>query len=52
MSFDRLVIMLSYYHDYRTMENIAFEYGVARSTICECIKWAENILTKSEVFLA
>ena len=28
---DRLVIMLSYYRDYRTMENIAFEYGVAKS---------------------
>ena len=36
---DRLVIMLSYYRDYRTMENIAFEYGVAKSTICECVKW-------------
>ena len=44
---DRLVIMLSYYHDYRTMENIAFEYGVAKSTICECVKWVENILIKS-----
>ncbi|WP_369713750.1 hypothetical protein AB8B23_05245 [Leptotrichia sp. HSP-342] len=32
---DRLVIMLSCYRDYRTMENIAFEYGVAKSTICE-----------------
>jgi len=47
---DRLVIMLSYYRDYRTMENIAFEYGVAKSTICECIKWVENILIKSEEF--
>ena len=28
---NRLVIMLSYYRDYRTMENIAFEYGVAKS---------------------
>ena len=47
---DRLVIMLSYYRDYRTMENIAFEYGVAKSTICECVKWVENILIKSEEF--
>ena len=39
---NRLVIMLSYYHNYRTMENIAFEYGVAKSTICECVKWAEK----------
>ena len=47
---DRLVIMLSYYRDYRTMENIAFEYGVAKSTICECVKWAENTLIKSGEF--
>ena len=47
---DRLVIMLSYYRDYRTMENIAFEYGVAKSTICECVKWVENILIKSKEF--
>ena len=32
------------------MENIAFEYSVAKSTICECIKWVENILIKSEEF--
>ena len=47
---DRLVIMLSYYCDYRTMENIVFKYGVAKSTICECVKWVENILIKSEEF--
>ena len=32
------------------MENIAFDYGVSKRTICECIKWAENILIKSEDF--
>ena len=32
------------------MENIAFDYGVAKSTICESIKWAEGILIKSEAF--
>ena len=47
---DRLVIMLSYYREYRTMENIAFDYGVTKSTICESIKWAEGILIKSEAF--
>ena len=39
---DRLVIMLPYYRDYRTIENIAFEYGVVKSTICERIKWVEK----------
>ena len=47
---DRLVTMLSYYRDYRTMENIAFEYGVVKSTVCECVKWVENILIKSGEF--
>ena len=47
---DRLAIMLSYYCDYRTMENIVFEYGVEKSTICECVKWVENILIKSRSF--
>ena len=47
---DRLVIMLLYYCDYRTMENIVVECGVAKSTICECVKWVENILIKSEEF--
>ena len=43
---DKLVIMLGYYREYRTMENIAFDYGVAKSTICESIKWVENTLIK------
>ena len=34
---DMLVIMLLYYHDYRTMENIAFDYGVHKQRVCgEC----------------
>lgn len=32
---DMLIIMLGYYHDYRTMENIAFDYGVHRQRISE-----------------
>ena len=36
---DKLIIMLGYYREYRPMENIAFDYGVAKSTICESIKW-------------
>ena len=36
---DMLVIMLGYYHDYRTMENIAFDYGVHKQRICEAIAW-------------
>ena len=48
---DKLVIMLSYYYDYRTMgKNIAFDYGIAKSTICESIKWVERVLIKSKDF--
>ncbi|MDR2529580.1 MAG: IS5/IS1182 family transposase, partial [Synergistaceae bacterium] len=37
---DMLVILLGYYHDYRTMENIAFEYGVHKQRISEAVAWA------------
>jgi len=47
---DRLIIFLGYYRDYRTMENIAFDYGVSKSTICESIRWTENTLIKSKKF--
>jgi hypothetical protein len=47
---DKLVIMLGYYREYRSMENIAFDYGVAKSTICESIKWVEYTLIKSGEF--
>ncbi|MCL2311579.1 MAG: hypothetical protein FWC41_03660 [Firmicutes bacterium] len=26
---DKLIVMLGYYHDYRTMENIDFDYNVS-----------------------
>lgn len=47
---DKLIIMLGYYREYRTMENIAFDYSVSKSTICESIKWVENELIKSGDF--
>ena len=47
---DKLVIMLGYYRDYRTMESIAFDYGVSKSTVYESIRWAEESLMKSNKF--
>lgn len=47
---DKLVIMLSYYKEYRTMQNMAFDYNVSKSTICESIQWVENTLMKSGNF--
>jgi len=47
---DMLVIMLGYYHDYRTMENIAFDYGVHKQRICEAIAWVEQVLIHDGTF--
>ena len=47
---DMLVIMLGYYHDYRTMQNIAFDYGVHKQRICEAIAWVEDTLLKDGTF--
>jgi len=47
---DMLIIMLGYYHDYRTMENIAFDYGVHKQRICEAISWVEQALIKDGTF--
>jgi len=47
---DKLIVMLSYYREYRTMENMAFDYDVAKSTICESIKWVESELIKDGTF--
>jgi len=47
---DKLVIMLGYYHDYRTMSNIAFDYDVSKSRISDAIKWVENTLIKEGTF--
>ena len=41
---DKLIIMLQYYKEYRTMECVAFDYGVSKSTICDAIHWAEETL--------
>ena len=42
--------MLGYYHDYRTMANIAFDYGVNKQRICEAISWVEQVLIKDGMF--
>ncbi len=47
---DKLVVTLGYYQDYRTMENIAFDYNVSKSRISDAIKWVEETLIKSGEF--
>ena len=47
---DKLIIMVGYYYDYRTMTNIAFDYGVSKSRICDAVKWVEQTLLKEGTF--
>ena len=47
---DMLTVFFAYYHDYRTMENIGFDYGVHKQRICEAITWIEQTLLKDGTF--
>ena len=47
---DKLVITLGYYREYRAMKNIAFDYRVVKSTICDSINWVETTLVKDGTF--
>ena len=47
---DMLVVFFAYYRDYRTMENIGFEYGVHKQRICEAVAWVEQTLIKDGTF--
>ena len=47
---DKLVVMLGYYHDYRTMLNIAFDYDVSKSRVSDAIKWVEETLILDGTF--
>jgi len=47
---NKLFIALEYLREYRTMEHIANDYGVAKSTVCESIQWVENTLEKDGIF--
>ena len=47
---DKLIVTLGYYHDYRTMQNIAFDYDVSKSRISDAVKWVEKTLIKDGTF--
>jgi predicted DNA-binding protein YlxM (UPF0122 family) len=47
---DKLVVTLGYYHDYRTMQNIAFDYDVSKSRISDAVKWVESTLIQDGTF--
>jgi len=47
---DRLMIMLQYYREYRTLRHIAADYGVHVSRIYDALKWTEETLIKDKRF--
>ena len=47
---DKLIIMLCYYREFRTMQNFAFDYEVTKATICNSIHWVEDTLVKNGAF--
>jgi hypothetical protein len=47
---DMQIIFFAYYHDYRTMENIGFDYGVHKQRISEAISWVEQTLISEGTF--
>jgi len=47
---DRLLITLQYHREYRTMEHLAFDFGVVVSRIHSIIVWVENVLAADSRF--
>jgi predicted DNA-binding protein YlxM (UPF0122 family) len=47
---DKLYITLKYLREYRTMDSIAADYGVSKSTVCQSIQWAEDTLARDKTF--
>ena len=46
----RLVLALTYWREYRAMRQMAFDYEVAVSTVCDSIHWVEDILGNNDKF--
>ena len=47
---DKVLLMLSYYREYRTLEHIGFDYSVSESTASRVVREVEDILIKSGKF--
>lgn len=44
------VLFLLYLKDYKAMEDLAFEFDLAKSTVCDIIHWILNVLLKNKNF--
>lgn len=47
---DRLMLILEYYREYRTMFHIGVSFGISKSSVSKTITWIEETLTKSKKF--
>ncbi len=47
---DQLLVALQYWREYRTMEHIAYDFGVVKSTISDTIALVENTLIQDDRF--
>lgn len=47
---NQLFMTLKYLRQYVTQKELAFEFEVGEATVCDTIKWVENILIKDGTF--
>lgn len=47
---EQLILTLKYYRYYVTQKALAFEFGVGEATVCDTIRWVEEILIKDGAF--
>jgi len=47
---DKLLLTLQYWREYRTMEHLAYEYGVVKSAVHSSMTWVDNALIRDGTF--
>lgn len=47
---DKVLLMLSYYREYRTLEHIEFDYAVSEATASRTVREGKDVLIKSGKF--
>jgi len=47
---DKLLLTLQYWREYRSMEHLAYEYGVVKSAVHGAMVWVENTLIREGTF--
>lgn len=47
----RFVLAITYWRDYRPMRQMALDYDISKTTVCDSIKWIEITLSKWDRFV-